>query len=1853
MYGESPVRSIVTFGKAAMAVFAMCVSLLLVLTAAADAAPPATAWVTGNTASAKVTPIDLESGTAGVPIATGSTPYGVAITPDGKRVLVTETGSGQMTVLNAKTYAPIATVKVGTRPHGVAITPDGSTAYVAAEGGVTPVNLTNFSVGAPIPVGASPIGIAISPDGSLAYVANQGSASVTPIAIATNTAGTPIPVGTSPYGVVFTPDGKSAYTVNFSGSVTPINVETGTPGAAITVGSRPESIAISPDGSLLYVGNTGGRSITPINTATNTAGTAIALGVEAKGIAFNADGSIAYVANYNDQKVTPINTSTGTPGGAITTGGPPFAIAIANEPQAAGTAKRPTGLTATAGNASANLSWTAPADTGAGAIDHYQVTISQGAEEHTVETIGTETNFKAEGLTKGLTYGFAVAAVNSAGVGRASNGSSLRVPTTPTAPSAVKTENGDGKVILSWTAPTDDGGSAITGYEVVVEHDGVAAAPVATGSTATKFTVEGLTNGETYTFTIAAVNAFGTGAAGGSEPATLERPPGPTSGLAAETADGQVRLSWTPALDNGGLPVIGYVVTTHAGATETKTYVRDVTHKVITGLTNGTTYQFTVAAVSRRFDGDAGAPLTVELPSTPVRPAWSVGVPLTALVPSNATTASIFPVDLVDDNVGEAAPIGAGHILETALSPDRGTLWVTTEAPGQLIEVDARTLRVERTIPLPGNGDPYGVAVSPDGSTVAVDWNDQVGFFEAATGTLTKTVKLEANAEYAYSISFSPDGSTLWTANGPSVVPVNVATATLEAPIPTPGGVNIRFVGPTPDGSTLGVLDSATSKLTLIDTATRTVKRSVSVGIESQSLVFSPDGSTAYAVSPKNPSAIFPVNLATGERANPIPLPEGSRPTSLTITPDGKHVYANDQNGGQVVDLETGRLEPRISVQPTAFGGNPPRAQLINREYAGVAATPTVTPAAESLAGDLRDPANPTLSVNVAQYDASAAELTVTAVSSSDEAVAPVSGVTVSGTGTTRTVTVTPGTSAPGKSTITLKVTGPDGESGTTSFEYGLTNASPDAGSRWLTGASDASSAQDVGGGYMIVADDENNSLRLYKRGVSGPPVKSWEYTALLNTNNELDLEASARVGDTIYWQGSMGNSKSGKIEANRQIFFATKVSGEGAATELAWVGYYKDLRNDMIKWDGEHGNRLGFAAGSVKGQIPKQPSGFNVEGLAFAPGSSSTAYVGFRAPLSPAAIGGKALIVPVTNYDELATVDGVDTNAEGQRTVQAKFGEPILLDLGGLSIREMKRNAANEYLILAGSYAAGGEYALFKWDGKPGDQPVRAATQLPAAETNGEDPGAWESIVNMPEHLESGERLELLMDNGSTDFFNTGTEAKELGAPLQKSRSDQFTLELPEGAKVTEVDPTGSSAAYGADWFELTNEGTEALPLTGWKMDDSSDAFGSAVALEGVASLAPGESAIFIETESAATVNIFEAAWFGGSVPSGLQIGTYHGSGVSLSSDGDAVNVFNGSGFHVTGVAFGTATNGVSFDNSAGVGGDGPPTISTLSKAGFDGAFVSAGGEVGSPGATAGARGYLAATTPTFPPEAANTIGAGQRITVTNQGGAPAQVLGVRIVPDDPASEGDFLVSANGCEGETLAVGATCTVQVRFAPGRENATSNAHLLIESDALNSPAAVALTGASGSLPEGPRGEKGEPGKDGKDGENGKDGERGETGPAGPVGPAGPSGDPGADGAAGPVGPTGAAGPNGPAGPAGPAGPRGANGKDGKDGVVSFTTTDRIVHADRGGVAHLKFELKNATSGPLQGAKLRIASLSGGTRTAKIPTLSAGKGRTLKLSLNIGERAALGRHQLKAELTVGGHTLDQTITVVVTR
>ena len=429
---------------------------------------------------------------------------------------------------------------------------------------------------------------------------------------------------------------------------------------------------------------------------------------------------------------------------------------------------------------------------------------------------------------------------------------------------------------------------------------------------------------------------------------------------------------------------------------------------------------------------------------------------------------------------------------------------------------------------------------------------------------------------------------------------------------------------------------------------------------------------------------------------------------------------------------------------------------------------PVLLPAQADLPGAIGDSNAATDTLSVADAASGASAVTVTATSS-NTAVVPNSGLTISGSGASRTMTVSP--TGVGYATITLKATAPNGAYATATVNYAASAATTPANAVYYSGAGNGSAAIDVGGGFMLVGDDESDVLRLYQEGVSGPPVKTFDFTNLLPYgDDEVDIEAAAEVGNRIYWTGSMSNTSSGNLAPERSTLFATDVTGSGASTTLTYVGSYTGLRDDLISWDEDNGsglgaNYLGFADSAASGVGGHEADAFNLEGMEFAPGSSSTAYLAFRAPLEPTGTRNQALIVPVTDINALVT----------GAASQATFGAPIFFSLNGLGFRDLKKNSANQYVLIAGSADETDDFALYTWDGVAADAAASVTTALPA----GGPDGSWESIVSVPNPLSNGGSVSFFQDNGDSEWYGDGLDSKDgLAQDFQKDLGTTLTFQ-------------------------------------------------------------------------------------------------------------------------------------------------------------------------------------------------------------------------------------------------------------------------------------------------------------------------------------------------------------------------------------------------------------------------------------------------------------------------------------------
>lgn len=150
-----------------------------------------------------------------------------------------------------------------------------------------------------------------------------------------------------------------------------------------------------------------------------------------------------------------------------------------------------------------------------GSASNLQYSTNGGSTWTTRSPSSTASPLSITGLTNGTTYSIALRMVTSTGLSEVSDIAPGTPRTTPSAPAAPTGTPGNSSVSLSWSAPTDDGGAQITGYTVQRSTDGVTYTDQA-GCTSLGVdftcTATGLTSGTAYTFTVAAINAAGTGA---------------------------------------------------------------------------------------------------------------------------------------------------------------------------------------------------------------------------------------------------------------------------------------------------------------------------------------------------------------------------------------------------------------------------------------------------------------------------------------------------------------------------------------------------------------------------------------------------------------------------------------------------------------------------------------------------------------------------------------------------------------------------------------------------------------------------------------------------------------------------------------------------------------------------------------------------------------------------------------------------------------------------------------------------------------------------------------------------------------------------------------------------------------------------------------------------------------------------------------------------------------------------------------------------------------------------------------------------------------------------------------------
>lgn len=323
---------------------------------------------------------------------------------------------------------------------------------------------------------------------------------------------------------------------------------------------------------------------------------------------------------------------------------------------------------------------------------------------------------------------------------------------------------------------------------------------------------------------------------------------------------------------------------------------------------------------------------------------------------------------------------------------------------------------------------------------------------------------------------------------------------------------------------------------------------------------------------------------------------------------------------------------------------------------------------------------------------------------------------------------------------------------------------------------SDASTALALDANWMVVADDEASVLRVYPRA-GGAAVMEWSFATGLGTGtNEIDLEASTRIGNSLYFIGSHSNKKDGTAQSSREHLFEVTVAGTGANTQFTYVGKQTGLETALKTWDsgnthGKGSNYFGFTASAAGGVIPENVNGFSIEGMT-ATQDGTQLLLAFRAPMANTTVRDKAVIVPVS---VTGLIGGSPT-----------FGTPFELNLGGRGVRSIEKAVTgSDYLILAGpSVSATTEvthdFRLYRWDGSsstPTELDVDLDTLLVSTG------GSFETLVDVLSTAQ-GTLIQLLQDNGDTIWSGQTQASKDLAAAAQKFQGNWVSL----GTNITDT---------------------------------------------------------------------------------------------------------------------------------------------------------------------------------------------------------------------------------------------------------------------------------------------------------------------------------------------------------------------------------------------------------------------------------------------------------------------------------
>ena len=907
--------------------------------------------------------IDVTTNTIETPIAVGTQPTGIAITPDGTTAYVCIYSNGTVLPVTLATGTVGTAIAVGSNPWTIAITPDGKTAYAGSRYGtaVTPINLTENVPGAPITVESGAMGIAITPDGKTAYVCNYNSNSVSPIDLATNLAGTAIAVGSGPWGLAITPDGKMVYVANSNDYfVTPINVATNTAGQPITVLSQPQTIAITPDGTTAYVG-LGNNSVTPITIATGAVGTAISIDSSPTQIAITPDGTKAYVSCWSSTHCIPIDLTTQTAGPALIVGNSSSCCTIS--PDQAPTASFTTAINGSTALLDGSASWSP-----VGGISQYQWDFGDGSTATTTSPLTTHT-YTSSGM-----YTISLAVTNSTGTSTTQvftgqtmlrNGSAIARSSKTYSFStgsqtwrAVVTGGESNPQIIDVPSDEVEGTSvtaAVSGH-VAITPDGTMAVTAGSGAVfvldlsqpvITPVAVPGFSNPRGVAITpdgtralvadnnrgavgvvdlLASPIAVVTWVGGIYGPIAVAITPDGTQALVAPYGDPYHPLI---VLNIGQEVTYGYGIEANLGYRT----IEDI------AVTPDGTKAFAT-------DGTTSELLVFNIAQSPFTYAYGVSVghdPQGLAVTPDGTTAvvvnkynsTLSVLDLTQSPIssGYTVPIPNGG-QDIAITPDGKLAYVTCQGSNAVAVFDLTKLPILLVDQIGlGALQPYGVAITPDQAPTASFTISTVGLSVALDGSASSSPTgdiIQYDWDFGDGITETTVSSIIsHTYKGDGIYTISLTVTNTAGTSTTKvftGKTLSNNGGPSAKASTT-LLFGAIQETAFITQGTGSSGAVYHLPIPFDTgagpipdnnvpvdVAITPDNTKALVVN--NSNATITIIDLTQASLPQTPVPVGNNPTSIAITPDGTRALVTNASDGtvSVIDILDGTTEPAVSV---------------------------------------------------------------------------------------------------------------------------------------------------------------------------------------------------------------------------------------------------------------------------------------------------------------------------------------------------------------------------------------------------------------------------------------------------------------------------------------------------------------------------------------------------------------------------------------------------------------------------------------------------------------------------------------------------------------------------------------------------------------------------------------------------------------------------------------------------------------------------------------------------------------------------------------------------------------------------